>query len=54
MWSTFAPLGRAPDEQAHADLVDLIARGESYPGFDGRQTSTAMIAASSLCWSRMS
>jgi small subunit ribosomal protein S36 len=45
LWSTFAPLGRAPDEPAHADLVDHIARGGSYPDFDGRQTSTAMISA---------
>ncbi|HKA85602.1 MAG TPA: DUF2142 domain-containing protein [Acidimicrobiales bacterium] len=45
LWSIFAPLGRAPDEPAHADLVDHIARGGSYPDFDGRQTSTAMIAA---------
>ncbi len=45
LWSTFAPLGRAPDEPAHADLLDHIARGGSYPDFDGRQTSTAMISA---------
>jgi small subunit ribosomal protein S36 len=45
LWSTLAPLGRAPDEPAHADLVDHIARGGSYPDFDGRQTSRAMIAA---------
>jgi small subunit ribosomal protein S36 len=45
LWSIFAPLGRAPDEPAHADLVDHIARGGSYPDFDGRRTSTAMIAA---------
>jgi small subunit ribosomal protein S36 len=45
LWSTFAPLGRAPDEPVHADLVDYISRGGSYPDFDGRRTSTAMIAA---------
>jgi small subunit ribosomal protein S36 len=45
MWSTFAPLGRAPDEHVHADVVDHIARGGSYPDFDGRRTSTAMISA---------
>jgi small subunit ribosomal protein S36 len=45
LWSTLAPLARAPDEHVHADLVDHIARGGSYPDFDGRQTSTAMIAA---------
>jgi small subunit ribosomal protein S36 len=45
LWSTFAPLGRAPDEPAHADLVDHITRGGPYPDFDGRQTSRAMIAA---------
>lgn len=45
LWSTFAPLGRAPDEPAHADLVDHISRGGSYPDFDGRHTSTGMISA---------
>jgi small subunit ribosomal protein S36 len=45
LWSTFAPLGRAPDEPVHADLVDHISRGGSFPGFDGRHTSTAMISA---------
>jgi small subunit ribosomal protein S36 len=45
LWSTLAPLGRAPDEPAHADLVDHMARGGPYPDFDGRQTSRAMIAA---------
>jgi small subunit ribosomal protein S36 len=45
LWSTLAPLGRAPDEPVHADLVDHIARGGSYPDFDGRRTSTAMISA---------
>ena len=45
LWSTLAPLGRAPDEPVHADLVDHISRGGSYPAFDDRRTSTAMIAA---------
>jgi small subunit ribosomal protein S36 len=45
LWSTFAPLGRAPDEPVHADLVEHIARGGSYPDFDGRRTSTALISA---------
>lgn len=43
-WSLLAPLGRAPDEPAHADLVFQQATGEPYPEFDGRRTSTAMIA----------
>jgi small subunit ribosomal protein S36 len=45
LWSTLAPLGQAPDEPVHADIVDLIARGHSYPDFNQRHTSTAIIAA---------
>ena len=44
-WSLLAPLGRAPDEVAHADLVFQQAAGGAYPGYDGRHSSVGMIAA---------
>lgn len=43
-WAVLAPLGHAPDEAAHADLVFQQATGASYPSFDGRRSSAAVIA----------
>src|SRR6476659_5762668 len=34
LWSTALPLGDAPDETAHADLVFHLATGAPYPHFD--------------------
>lgn len=42
-WSLLAPTGRAPDEAAHADLVLELASGASYPDYDGRHPSQAVV-----------
>ena len=42
LWSTALPLGDAPDETAHADLVFHLATGAPYPRFDERRIGVAM------------
>ncbi len=43
-WSILIPLYEAPDEPAHVDLVMHLAAGGSYPSYDDRQWSTAVLA----------
>lgn len=42
LWSTALPLGDAPDELAHADLVFHLATGAPYPKYDGRKIGAAL------------
>lgn len=44
-WSVLAPLGRAPDEAAHVDLILHLVAGEPYPEFDERFSSTGVVTA---------
>ena len=44
-WTLIAPLGRAPDEPAHADLVFLMATGAHYPDYDARSMGAGPLAA---------
>lgn len=42
LWSTALPLGDAPDETAHADLVFHLATGVPYPRHDQRKFGIAL------------
>ncbi len=42
LWSVALPLGDAPDEPAHADLVFHLATGAPYPRHDGRKLGLAV------------
>jgi 4-amino-4-deoxy-L-arabinose transferase-like glycosyltransferase len=41
-YSLLTPLGEAPDEAAHADLVFHLATGAPYPNYDGRNLGKAV------------
>ena len=41
-YSLLTPLGEAPDEAAHADLVLHLATGAPYPNYDGRNLGKAV------------
>jgi 4-amino-4-deoxy-L-arabinose transferase-like glycosyltransferase len=42
LWSVAVPQYRAPDENAHVDLVLYLAEGNGYPRYDGRYIGEAM------------
>ncbi len=42
LWTAALPLGDAPDEPAHADLVFHLATGAAYPRHDGRKIGAAV------------
>jgi 4-amino-4-deoxy-L-arabinose transferase-like glycosyltransferase len=42
LWSVAVPQYRAPDENAHVDLVLYLAEGNSYPRYDGRYIGEAL------------
>ena len=46
-YSLLTPLGEAPDEAAHADLVLHLATGAPYPNYDGRNLGKAVQFGSS-------
>lgn len=43
-WTVVSPVGRAPDEPAHFDLVAHVAESWSYPDWDGRQSAPGPVA----------
>jgi hypothetical protein len=47
-YSLLTPLGEAPDEAAHADLILHLATGRPYPNYDGRNLGQAVQFGSSL------
>jgi len=46
VWSVAVPIGDAPDETSHADLVFHLATGAAYPRYNGRHVGAAL---SQLC-----
>ncbi len=45
LYSFAMPAFRSPDEPNHIDVVRLLAHGDAYPAFDGRQTDPQVLAA---------
>ena len=45
LYSLLVPTFRAPDEYMHVDLVRMVANGEGYPEYDGRELSRAVLDA---------
>jgi hypothetical protein len=47
-YSLLTPLGEAPDEAAHADLIFHLATGADYPAYNGRNLGQAVQYGSAL------